>query len=331
MKIISQNIDFGQLAAFAKSLYPADSIRQQQQESFNHVYLHAILIAEENGAIQARLAIYHNPHLMYEGKKVIAIGNYEAIDNQVIAKEILAKAEEIAHSLGGEILLGPMNGSTWDSYRFSADHDTPNFFLEPFHHLYYNKHFTENGFSRFATYFSSKDTTLAFDNPQVLERKLELEAQGMTIRTVDLANFKAELELLYDFNGFAFQKNFLYTPIDKESFVAKYMPIQKLVQPDFVLLAEDKNKELLSYFFCVPDFYNINEKSLIIKTIARHPDKKWYGLGHVLGNEIYRNAAAKGYQSIIHAFMYDAGFSTTITQNFSGERYKDYYLYIKEL
>lgn len=331
IKIILQHIDFEQLIAFAKKLYPSDILRQQQQESFNLVYLHAVLIAEENDEILARLAIYDNPNLMHEGKKIITIGNYEAIDNQQVAIKILAKAEDVARSLGAEILLGPMNGSTWDSYRFSADHDTPNFFLEPFHHLYCNKHFTENGFSRFATYFSSKDTTLAFDNPQVLERKLELEAQGMTIRSVVVTNFQAELERLYDFNLIAFQKNFLYTPIDKESFVAKYMPIQKLVQADFVLLAEDENKELLGYFFCVPDFYNSNEKSLIIKTIARHPDKKWHGLGHVLGNEIYRNAVTQGFQSVIHAFMYDTGFSTTITKNFSGERFKNYFLYGKNL
>ncbi len=334
MKVIpitAQSPHFEQFIAFAKTLYPTDSLRQQQVESFNFAYFHTGLMVVENSEIQGRLAIYNNPNLTSEGKKVISIGNYEAVDNQAIAKEMLATAAEIARSLDGDILLGPMNGSTWDSYRFSTNHDEAHFFLEPYHHLYYNAHFEKNGFSSFANYFSSKDTTMAFDNPEVLARKEEFLAQGVTIRSVDVANFQTELERLHDFNSFAFQKNHLYTPIEKNVFVAKYMPIQKLVQPDFVLLAEDENDELIGYFFCVPDFYNSKEKSLIIKTIARHPDKKWHGLGHVIGNEIYRNAVAKGYQSIIHAFMYDAGFSTTITKSFSGERYKNYHLYGKKV
>ncbi len=331
IKIVSQNIDFERLMTFAQKLYPTNCIRQQQSESFNRAYLHAVLIAEENNEIWARLAIYDNPNWVYEGKRVLTIGNYEAIDNPCVANAILSKAQEIATSLGGEILLGPMNGSTWDSHRFSADHDSANFFMEPYHHLYYTEHFVNQGFTRFATYFSSKDTQLIYDNPAVLARKAALLAQGLSIRKVEVAHFRAELERLHDFNEVAFQKNFLYTPIEKTAFVEKYMPIQKWVHPDFVILAEDRHQKLLGYFFCVPDFYNRNEKSLVVKTIARHPDKIWYGLGHVLGNEICRNAVKQGYQSIIHAFIYDAGFSTTITKSFSGERYKNYYLFSKQL
>lgn len=330
IKISTQSSDFQSFIAFAKTLYPADSLRHQQQETFNKAVFHTGLMMVENDEIQGRLVVYHNPNLQYKGKKIITIGNYECVDNQQVAKQLLDEATKIAQSLGAELILGPMNGSTWDSYRFSTSHDEANFFLEPYHHLYYNEHFTNNGFSLFARYFSSKDSVLSYDAPAVLEREKHFLAEGVRFRNVDLANFEAELERLYAFNSVAFQSNHLYTPIEKSDFIEKYAATKRIINPDFVRLAEDSEGNLLGYFFCVQDFYNQKEKSLILKTIARHPDKKWAGMGHVIGNQIYRKAVEQGFQSIIHAFMFDEGYSTTISKNFSGERYKNYHLYGKQ-
>ncbi len=330
LKITPQSSHFAQFVAFAKTLYPMDSLPKQQPETFNLAMFHIGIMVVENDAIQGRLVVYHNPNLQYKEKKVIALGNYECADNQAIATLLLAEATQIAQSLGAAIILGPMNGSTWERYRFSISHDTPNFFLEPYHHLYYNEHFTGNGFSLFARYFSSKDSTLSYDAPPVLEREAYFLQQGVTFRSIDLNHFETELERLYAFNAVAFQTNHLYTAIEKKDFFEKYAATKRIIHPDFVRLAEDKEGNVLGYFFCVQDFYNQQEKSLILKTIARHPDKKWAGMGHVIGNQIYRKAAELGFQSIIHAFMFDDGYSTTISKNFSGKRFKNYHLYGKE-
>ncbi len=330
IKINIQSPHFGPFIAFTKKLYPADSLRQQQQETFNMAAFYTGLMVVENDKIQGRLVVYHNPDLQYKGKKVITVGNYECIDDPLVAAQLLSEATTIAVSLGAKIILGPMNGSTWDSYRFSTSHDTPNFFLEPYHHLYYNEHFTNNGFSLLARYFSSKDSKMSYDAPPVLEREQHFLNQNVTFRSIDLSNFDAELERLYAFNAVAFQTNHLYTAIEKSVFIEKYAATKRIINPDFVRLAEDNDDNLLGYFFCVQDLYNQKEKSLILKTIARHPDKKWAGMGHVIGNQIYRKAAEQGFQSIIHAFMFDDGYSTTISKNFSGERFKNYHLYGKE-
>ncbi|TAG95570.1 MAG: hypothetical protein EAZ20_00225 [Bacteroidetes bacterium] len=76
--------------------------------------------------------------------------------------------------------------------------------------------------------------------------------------------------------------------------------------------------------------FNYN-KTLIIKSIARHSAKMWQGLGHVIGNILYRNAKKNGFTKIIHAFMRENGYSTQISKNYSGEIYKNYALYGKSL
>ncbi|MGI8583239.1 MAG: hypothetical protein ACR2KX_13635 [Chitinophagaceae bacterium] len=316
---------------FLKEIYPADSIRFKLPDTININYLHACFVLIIDNKVCARAALYNNPHLNYQDKKTWCIGNYESVNDENISSKLIKYFSSEAKKNGAEFLIGPMNGSTWDNYRFSVHHRHPNFFLEPYHHLYYNEHFLNAGFKIIAKYFSSIDTSLKYDNTEVITREKELKNSGVTFRDIRLDEYEKELEKLFEFNATAFKTNFLYTPLNKAEFIKKYAETKKIIDPYFVLLAEDRNKNLIGYFFCINDVFNTKEKSLIIKTIARHPDKKWIGLGHVIGNMIYRRAVEKKYTSVIHAFMYEQGTSTTISKNFFGDIYKNYVLYGKEI
>lgn len=325
------DLNFHLFENFPNEIYPADSIRFRLPEKINRQFLQACFILISDNKVLARASFYTNPYLNYQNKKTFCIGNYEAVNNENISTKLFLHLSLKAKKHGAEFLIGPMNGSTWDSYRFSVHHNQPNFFLEPWHHLYYNNHFTKAGFKIIAKYFSSIDTSLKYDKENVIASENELKHSGVTFRNIHLAEYEKELEKLFEFNSTAFRANFLYTPLDNSEFTKKYAEAKKIINPDFVILAEDENKKLIGYFFCIDDFFNTKEKSLIIKTIARHPDKKWRGLGHVIGNMIYKKAVEKKYKSVIHAFMYEAGTSTTISQNFSGDIYKNYVLYGKEI
>ncbi|MGB0862906.1 MAG: hypothetical protein ACPG19_07665 [Saprospiraceae bacterium] len=309
------------------SLYTPQQSALKQSEGINKAYLESCLVLIENGVPKARVALYDNPHLYYKGKKAICLGNYECVNDTVVSQQILQEAIEAAKKLDAEYIIGPMNGSTWDSYRFSLHHDVPNIFLEPYHHLYYNEQFRAIGFELISQYFSSKDTNLKHDFPHVLEAEKAFRARGVVFKNVEKIDFEKELGRLYDFNLLAFQANFLYTPISKTDFINKYTPVKSIIHSDFLIIAEDERANLIGFFFCLPDFENKEEKSLVIKTIARHSGKQWRGLGHVIGNLIYRNAVKQGYQSIIHAFMMKNGYSKTISKNYSGQPYKHYGLY----
>jgi hypothetical protein len=322
--------NFSLFENFPKEIYPADSIRFKLPESINEEFLVSCYILSIDGKPKARAALYNNPHLSYQSKKTFSVGNYEAIDDITVSSKLLQYIFSDAKKKGAEFIIGPMNGSTWDNYRFSIHNDHPNFFLEPYHHLYYNNHFSNSGFEIIAKYITNIDRDIKFDHPEVLERTEELKKMGITFRNVNLSEYESELEKLFEFNSLAFKTNFLYTPISKETFMKKYSETKKVINPEFVILAEDEKKDLVGYFFCIDDLFG-RERSLIVKTIARHPDKKWQGLGHVIGNMIYRRAFEKKYTNIIHAFVFEGGTSTGISKNFSGGNYKNYALYGKEI
>jgi len=321
--------NFHKFVSFPREVYPADSLFFKIPESFNEEYLHAGYLLTINGKVLCRAALYHNPHLQYLQKQACCIGNYEALDDRHAAAELIRHIASEAKNLGAAYLIGPMNGSTWDNYRFSVHHDHPNFFLEPYHHLYYTGHFSNSGFEVIGRYYSSLETDLAFNDPAVLQREQELRQAGVNFRNINLDAWESELEKVFAFNATGFKTNFLYTPVSKADFMKKYAETKRFIEPKFVVLAEDAGEALVGYFFCITDFYNQQSKALIAKTVARHPDKKWSGIGHVLGNIICGRAWADGYQSIIHALMYEDGTSNKMSKNFSGRAYKNYVLFAK--
>ncbi len=312
-------------------LYPAESIRLRQGENLNANFLSACFVLTVNGIPQARAALYDNPHLFYEGKKTACIGNYESVESEEISAALINFIAEEAKKLGAEYIIGPMNGSTWDNYRFSLHHRDPNFLLEPYHHLYYNQQFAQAGFEAISHYISSKDEHLPCDYPDVLKREKELSEAGAIIREIDMKNFTNELEKLYALVISAFEDNFLYTEIDRETFVKKYLEAAKIISSEYILIAEDKHGNPIGFIFCYEDLYNQHEKSLIIKTIARDSAKEWTGLGQVMGNQIIRLLKERNYKSLIHAFMIEKGTSTFASKKFQGEDYKNYVLYGKKI
>lgn len=325
------NENFHLFEDFPKEIYPSDSIRFKLPENINTEFLESCYVISVNGKPKARAALYTNPYLKFGDKKSFCIGNFESVDDPEASKTLINYVCQHAKELGAAYLIGPMNGSTWDNYRFSTHHDHPNFFLEPYHHLYYNEQFIQSGFKSIANYFSSLDQELRFGFPQIVERTKQLNESGMHLRNINVDDFENELVRLFEFNELAFKTNFLYTPISWETFHKKYSETKKVIDPEFVIIAEDEKKNIVGFFFCVQDFFNTKEKSLIIKSIARHPDDIWSGLGHVIGDEIIKRASRNGYKSIVHAFVSEQGTSVKISKNYHGEIYKNYALYGKEI
>ena len=299
-------------------------------DHINSDFLVSCYVLIVHDKVVARAALYNNPLLTYDGRKALCVGNYEAEANNSYSNELLAYIEGQARAKGAEYLIGPMNGSTWDAYRFSTHHSHPSFLMEPWHPLYYNEQFIQAGYGVIGKYFSSIGG-VNFGDVHLIAREKEFLAHGVTFRSVNLSEFDSELDALYDLNEIAFKTNFLYTPITREAFKHKYKDVQKIIDPQLVIIAEDNNKNLIGYLFAIRDFWNTKEQSLIVKTAARHPDKNWHGLGHVLGNILCARAHELGYKSLIHAFMYEKGTSVGITGDFAGKVYKNYALYGKQL
>lgn len=331
LKLHPNSTDWNLFHEVPENIYQGDSPYFQQPHKFDDDFLFCVFVVVIDQKAIARAALYFNPLLEYEGKRSAAIGYYDCVNDEQVATELLNQICKEALANDYDYILGPMNGSTWNSYRFSENNDFSNFLLEPYHHLYYNDQFKNFGFEVIANYRSDIQHDLNQIQPEVEVIKERLIASGLNFRNIDKNNFESELLPLYHFLTKVFKDNFLYTPISQKSFFEKYRAIGNLIDPQFVVLAEDESLVIRGLIFCYRDILNTNEKNLVVKTIARDSDKKWSGLGLVLGQMMIDRAREQKYDNLIHAFFKDTNASTRTSSNFSGNTYKTYSLYGKAI
>lgn len=311
-------------AAFYSHPVPANALGKE--------YLRmACLMYNESGKLAGRFALYDNHDLHHKGQRAVCIGNYECIDDMAASRAMLDKAVKEAAVFGAPLLLGPMNGSTWENFRFTDFQDEHDFFLEPYNHSYYNTQFIDYGFEKIATYFSAFQKELHYEREGLEELEQQFLEQGFRIRNIRLDAYEAEIERIHAFSNEAFSANFLFTPFSRESFMSKYLPLAKFIDPEYVLLAEDAEGKLAAFIFCVRNMMDKKNKTLIIKSVARKPGKQYAGLGNIIGNKINERAARDGYIGIIHALMYEKGSSMPSSRKRGGQIIKTYSLYALDL
>ncbi len=331
MKIIAckpGESDFVLFNELTKDLYPKNSLRFKSGNEPETKHLVSCYVLVLGKKPKARYAIYNNPDLFYKGKKAISIGGYECVKDRYISKVILTHAKEKAKELGAEILIGPMEGSTWANYRFSLDNDKSNFFMEPYHYIYYNNQFTNFGFKKVEDYYTNYSNTLDYNEDFIKTTEKNFNDKGLFIRNMNKDKFEEELYKIGTFTIEAFKKNILYTQIKSEEFVEKYKNFKDYLLPEFVFIAEDSDKEIHGIYYGIPDYFNPNPKTIIIKSIARKlktPYKK--NLINLMMHKFRKQMQTSGIEYEIHAFMHLDNASRNVSESFSGKGLKSYALY----
>lgn len=335
---MNSNKDLIEVYDFVSQIYSEKELKFKREEHFSKEFLKGVYFVKNEEEIKGYFALYQNPNLKYKGKTTLCIGNYECVDDVEISFQIVDFCRQKAKQLEAEFLIAPMNGSTWNEYRF-LDFDTNEsleqslekaFFLEPIHQKYYANQFLEANFEPISSYFSFLDTEMNYGNTETLKQKKRLENENVIIRNIDIENFETELERLFPFVSELFKDNFLYTSISLESFKDKYLPIKPLIHPNYVLMAEHKN-EVVGFIFCYPNIYSTNQKQLVCKTIGRHHNDFYKGLGHVMTHKVARQAKKDGFSAFIHAFMIKDSLSSELSSYFAKHKHRTYTLYGMEI
>lgn len=274
---------------------------------------------------------YLNPGISYQGSVPLLTGHFECPDQAEGAQKLFQAVEAVALEKGCRHIIGPMNGSTYDAHRLMLSLEQPLFFTEHYNPLYYNNLFTASNYQIISRYTSHSAPVVVEDSPEPGYLKNQLNDAGIVIRPMRSDDFEAELKRIYPLCMQAFSHNFLYAPIDEGEFLARYLPLAAILDPDFALVAEDTTGTPLAFMLCLPDLLQTAKKQLIVKTIARHPGLPLKGLITAIGDEIYRRAAAQGYETIIHAFIHESNRSGRVSMRFGGKLYREYALYGKEM
>ncbi|MDH5367643.1 MAG: hypothetical protein OEW67_11680, partial [Cyclobacteriaceae bacterium] len=282
IKTLPEKDNFNLFEDLPKKIYKKNSQRFILGHDPVEEHLEGCYVMLENNEPIGRFSFYINPALRYRNQPTGCLGSYEFINNPQASKVLLEYAKQLARDLNFQWLIGSMEGSTWNSYRFSTQNREPNFFMEPYHHTYYNQHFIDGNFKPIAHYLSNLDANLDFDQEQLDRLEQHYSDKGAVFRNINLENLEVDLYKIAQFSIKAFADNFLYTPIEPNNFVDKYMKFQQLFNPELVWIVEDSTGEIQALSFSIKDYNDPTNKTIIIKSLARLPNSNYKGIGGYL-------------------------------------------------
>ncbi len=290
-----------------------------------------ITVVDATGDVQAACALYHNPTLCWEGAPAACFGNFDSENNPGVARLLVESASEISRGMGKTTLLGPMNGSTWSSYRLAVDAFDTTYLLDLQHPPYYADLLRQAGMVTAGRYMTARNSDLSFDRAYLETAQRALTAQNLVFRPIDLDRYEAELAKIYDFCMQVFAHNVLFTPISSAGFYAKYRPIQPFIRPEYVILCEEPSGALCAMLFAIPNYADTQHKGIIFKTIARNPAAQFNGVTSLMGDILHRQMQADGFEYVLHAFMEQHNPSVNLSKHFHGDIIKNYELFVKML
>lgn len=269
------------------------------------------------------------------------IGHFEAL-NPEAAMGLLKHIQQVATDQNIPKILGPINGTTWDRYRIALPirpddpiFDPPHFLGEPRNPPEYASYFVNAGFSVAENYESRLVTDLLYRDKKRLLLKQKMDRMQIDVSPINLEDFYGELEAIFSLSLKTFAKNPYYQPINFDTFKTMYEKIKTWLDPEFVLIARNKDKEVVGFSFNYPDLESTKNglpTRLIVKTLAIDERLRAKGLAMYLLDEISFRAYKKGYESIIHALMHCDNDSFNISQKgYQSLLFKRYALYEKEI
>ena len=298
-----------------------------------------MIFMDENNNIAGSLHLWHN-RPDYNGRKTSYIGNVSIHEKYIKNEEKFFN--EVFKELkkeGIETIIGPLNGTTWNTYRYVTDkgHRSP-FLMEPWNEDYYVELFEKLGFKPLAYYIS---TVMENMNPVQrghLSKKIEKLKKfdyykDITVKSAENEDLITVLNKIYDLTIEAFKNNFLYSELDREIFLKMYMSYENKIVKKFFKMLYLKD-ELIGYVFGIPDYAELQYKekveTMILKTIAISPKYNGKGMGYILIDELVKEAECSGYKNVIYALMHEKNISKNIG-SLLGDELRRYALFIKEL
>jgi len=307
---------------------PQEEVRALYPTAFNR-YTACAHQVYDGERVLGQVISYVNPYI---GEDVLILGGYEMVDNPEASKMLLDQVIAEARTAGYNKIIGPMNGSTWDSYRFTESSEAMPFFLEPAIKAHFIGQWEQAGFEKNMSYYSSKTTLEKQDSWEEKEKQMEAHfaAKHISIEKWGQEFSENQWKQLVEFNNKSFEKNPLFSPISLNRFKEKYSAVLQHIDTQFMYFVME-GKNLVGLLFAYPDLANPKSKCLVLKTMARLPNPDLKGMGTWLASKLHNEAIHKGFQTIIHALMYTNNASTLRSNEFKGKVIRNYSLYKMEL
>jgi GNAT superfamily N-acetyltransferase len=219
-------------------------------------------IAERAGEVVGRIAAISNRlHNETHDDRVGFFGFFESIDDQAVADALFSVAEQWCRARGHDTLRGPASFSTNDECGLLVEgFDKPPTILTPHNPPYYVRLVERAGFTKAMDLLMYEGGSMqAFvPTPERLNRAtdLMLKRVGVTLRPINLKDFKAEVDRVKVLYNACWEKNWGFIPMTDAEIDHLADQFRPVVVADQVVFAM-KDGEPIGFSLALPDFNEV--------------------------------------------------------------------------
>ena len=308
---ISQLESFEPFNGIYERVYTGIQLQLKQQLKLDlSSALTAFVVMNDNDCL-ARLIVFKG-----QSDNELFLGAFESINDVEVVQKLMDSVLKFAKQKEVAKLVGPIDGSTWNTYRFPVKSEMT-FLGEPNYPLYYHQLWEKCGWETSKVYYSFE-----------VEAKWEktYRDRDFNVRGIELDKLEAELASVHGILDEAFEDNPYYDSLSQSNFIQKYSAYKSMINPQWVKIIEDRDKKVIGFAFCYVN--PLNPEELIFKTLARDTDKKYKGFGAQAVKYVHTQAEGAGLKKIVHALMVEGnGGNATTTKHFEPTLRNEYHLY----
>jgi GNAT superfamily N-acetyltransferase len=212
-------------------------------------------LARRDGRVAGRVAaIFDQAHNRFHEEQAGFFGFFESVDDPAVANELLTRAWQWLQQRKAKFMRGPVNPST--NYEcgllvegFNADPMVMMTYNQPYYAALLEKAGMRKARDLYA-YLSNANTISMEKIERVADKALR--SSGVRVRAIDMKNFQADVERVWQVYNSAWERNWGFVPMSREEFAAMGKEMKQILKPDLVLIGEAAGK-VVGFALALPD------------------------------------------------------------------------------
>ena len=214
-------------------------------------------LLKDNGQVIGRCSAFVD-HLAtaHWGEPIGLFGSFECSENEVAAHTLLNAAQEWLAGQGMVKMRGPWSFASQEWGLEIEGGDRPPVILAPHNPPYYPEYLESFGLRKavdMMAYLADIDAGYVFPERFLTLTDRIAQRYGVRVRPVDLRRLEEEVMTIVDLSNRSISDNWGYYPVTAEEARAMARDLQQIVNPDALLIAEDRDGEPIGFALSLPD------------------------------------------------------------------------------
>lgn len=296
----------------------------------------AVAVAMRGDAPSARCALFS-----HDGEPDVGyVGMFEAEPGGAGAMRVLSAIEEAASGLGMVRLVGPVDRTIWERYRFKVAGFDDTYTGDPSNPSVYPHLWEQAGFSVRDSWRSDVIEAVSDSKTDKMACRLRrAEEMGYVLRHVTRTSFKSDAAAIHRLVSDLYSGFPAFTPRQWDDFWASMSPMRLALDLSATVIAESTDGEAVGFLVAVPDY--ASAKGLLAKVGMRTRPARYVilymgvakgheGLGAAMMAVLRRRVVEVGASSVA-ALIHDGKASGAYLTSLGASHRFRYSLYEKDI